>query len=316
MYKKLLSLSAAFMLMNVANAQTTLTLQPDATAGKDAEVFSCVPCGYQNSNYGGKQDFDAIGWTNGGSSSNVRSLIQFDLGSIPTNAVITDARLSLYHNTSSLEGRHFNTFFTPNTSYLRRVTSAWSEYGVTWNNQPTVTTSGQISLGATTSSTQNFTNINVKTFVQYWVSNPSQNFGMQFRVQTEAKFRKVIFASSDHPTASLRPKLVVTYTVPPAIQSNDEDNLQRPLTSAQNYSFTLANRFSINEVYVEVNAFKNANALLAIYDMSGKEIKQQKLRLTEGKNIAIVQTNDWNKGLYVAILKTDEAFFTEKFFIE
>lgn len=316
MLKKLLSFSAAFMLINIAHAQTTLTLQPDAAAGKDAEVFSCGPCGYANTNHGGQRDFDAIGWTNGGNSSNVRSLIQFDLSSIPTNAVITDARFSLYHNTTSPEGKHFNTFFTPNTSYLRRVTSAWTEYTVTWNNQPTVTTTNQISLGSTTSSTQNFTNINVKNFVQYWVNNPSQNFGMQFRVQTEAKYRKVIFASSDHPTSSLRPKLVVTYTVPAANPPNDENNIQRSLTADQKYSFTLTNRFAINEVYIEVNAFNNANALLSIYDMNGKEIKQQKVRLTEGKNIAIVQTNGWNKGFYVTTLKTDEAFFTEKFFVE
>lgn len=316
MYKNLLFLAVASLMLSVANAQVTLTLQPDAAAGKDAEVFSCGPCGYQNTNHGGQRDFDAIGWTNGGNSSNVRSLIQFDLSSIPTNAVITDARFSLYHNTTSPEGSHFNTFFTPNNSYLRRVTSAWAEYTVTWNNQPTVTTTNQISLGATTSSTQNFTNINVKTFVQYWVNNPSQNFGMQFRVQTEAKYRKLIFASSDHPTASLRPKLVITYTVPAAMPVTENSASLRLATTHENNSFKLTNRFSINEIDVELNSVKGGNALLNIFDMSGKQIKQLNIKVTEGKNIAIVQTNGWNKGLYVVTLKTDETFFTEKFFVE
>lgn len=316
MYKNLFLLSSAFAIINVANAQVTITLQPDATAGKDAEIFSCGPCSYQNTNYGGKQDFDAIGWTNGGNSSNVRSLIQFDLSSIPTNAVITDARFSLYYNSSSPEGTHFNTFFTPNTSYLRRVTSAWSESTVTWNNQPTITTTNQISLAATTSSTQNFLNINIKTFVQYWVNNPSQNFGMQFRVQNEAKFRKLIFASSDHPTSSLRPKLIITYTAPPAISVDEKNASQRLASTPDNISFKLTNRFAINEIDVELNAEKSGNGILNIFDISGKLIKQQFIKLTEGKNIAIVQTIGWNKGLYVVTLKTDEALFTEKFFVE
>lgn len=316
MYKNLFLLSSAFAIINVAKAQVTITLQPDATAGKDAEIFSCGPCSYQNTNYGGKQDFDAIGWTNGGNSSNVRSLIQFDLSSIPTNAVITDARFSLYYNSSSPEGTHFNTFFTPNTSYLRRVTSAWSESTVTWNNQPTITTTNQISLAATTSSTQNFLNINIKTFVQYWVNNPSQNFGMQFRVQNEAKFRKLIFASSDHPTSSLRPKLIITYTAPPAISVDEKNASQRLASTPDNISFKLTNRFAINEIDVELNAEKSGNGILNIFDISGKLIKQQFIKLTEGKNIAIVQTIGWNKGLYVVTLKTDEALFTEKFFVE
>lgn len=315
MYKNLFFFGAAFMILNVASAQVTLTLQPDAAAGKDAEIFSCGPCGYQNTNHGGQRDFDAIGWTNGGNSSNVRSLIQFDLSSIPTNAVVTDARFSLYYNSSSPEGTHFNTFFTPNTSYLRRVTSAWSEYSVTWNNQPSVTTTNQVSLAATTSSTQNFTNINIKSFVQYWVNNPSQNFGMQFRVQTEAKYRKLIFASSDHSTPSLRPKLVVTYTVA-ATTSPQNREVSEPTLPTENTSFKLINRFAIGEVDVEFNSVKNGNAVFSVYDMAGKEIKKQQVQLTEGKNISIVPTSGWNRGIYVATLKTDEEFFTEKFFVE
>ncbi len=296
-------------------AQTTITLQPDGAAGKDAEIFSCVPCGYPNGNHGSKQEFDAIGWTNGGASSNVRSLIQFNLSAIPANATITDARFSLFFNPNDPEGKHFNTFFTPNTSYLRRITSAWDEYVVTWNNQPSTTTTNQVSLAATTSSTQNFLNINIKNFVQYWVSNPSQNFGMLFRLQTEAKYRKLIFASSDNPNAALRPKLVITYTTPSPIAGMENQVAEKKPAPAIS-SFQLFNRFSINEVDVVINSAQNKNAAFAIYDLSGREIKTQNVQLSEGENLVLVQTNDWKNGVYVAVLRTDEELFSEKFVVE
>ncbi len=298
-----------------AFAQTTITLQPDGAAGKDAEIFSCVPCGYPNGNHGSKQEFDAIGWTNGGASSNVRSLIQFNLSGIPSNATIVDAKFSLFFNPNDPEGKHFTTFFTPNTSYLRRITSAWDEYTVTWNNQPSTTATNQVSLGATTSNTQNFLNINIKNFVQHWVSNPSQNFGMLFRMQTEAKYRKLIFASSDNPNAALRPKLVVTYTTPspmPVVENNGASKKSAPAIT----SFQLFNRFSINEVDVIVNSIQNKNAQFAIYDLSGREIKTQNVQLSEGENLMLVQTNDWKNGMYVAVLRTDEEIVTEKFVVE
>ena len=62
----------------------------------------------------------------------MRSLVAFDISSLPPGAVITDARLYLFL-TSSLE-------YQPG-SYARTITThraqgAWTELGVTWNNQP------------------------------------------------------------------------------------------------------------------------------------------------------------------------------------
>lgn len=191
-------------------AQSTLTLQPDAAAGKDAELFSCVPCGYDNKNFGTKKDLNAIAWTNSGNLSKIRSLIQFNLSSIPVNATVTDARLSLYHNNTSSEGPHSG----GNASYLQRVTAAWVESTVTWNNQPPTTSSGQVTLSSSVSSTQDYVDINVTALVQDMVSNPATNFGFMLRLQTETIYKKLILASSDHITPALRPKLVVTYITP------------------------------------------------------------------------------------------------------
>lgn len=192
-------------------AQTVLTLQPDGAAGKDTEVFSCVPCGYDNRNYKNKVDFDAIAWTNNGNFSVVRSLIEFNLTSIPVGTTVIEARLSFYFQPTSNEGNHSGN----NTAYLRRITTAWDEAVVTWNNQPPTTTLGQVSLAATATSTQNHLNINVTAMVQDMVSNPATNFGWMLLLQNEAIFRKLILTSSDYlPNPSLRPKLVITYNAP------------------------------------------------------------------------------------------------------
>ncbi|MBL0340784.1 MAG: DNRLRE domain-containing protein [Bacteroidetes bacterium] len=192
------------------SAQTTVTIQPNPSQGKDAEVFSCVPCGYAGNNYGTKKDFNAFAWTNSGNLTMVRSLIQFDLSAIPSNALITDAKLSLFFNPTSSEGTHSGA----NASYLQRVMAPWLESTVTWNNQPVTTTTNQVLIPTSATSTQNYLNINVTNLIRDMLVNPSTNYGFMMRLVNESVMRKMILASSDHLTAALRPKLDITYTTP------------------------------------------------------------------------------------------------------
>lgn len=216
MKRTITPLVALCLMASTSFAQTTIVLQPGPADGKDAEIFSCVSCGYAGNNYGTKRDLNAIAWTKNGNNSNVRSLIQFDLSAIPANAFINSATLSLYFNPTSEEGKHY-CFPHSNSSYLERITSNWNETTVTWNNQPTTTSQNRVSLGGTTSSTQSFTNINVKQLIIDSRNNPATSFGFMLRLQQEHKFKKLIFASSDNTTAAIRPKLTITYTVPAPI---------------------------------------------------------------------------------------------------
>ncbi|MCW5907512.1 MAG: DNRLRE domain-containing protein [Chitinophagales bacterium] len=202
---------------------TCISLKPDNSScnpGVDATIGDCGPCGYPNSNFGDHPDFIAASWTNGGNLSNARGLLNFDLTSIPANATITSAALSLYHSTSTPSGNigHGQNGGS-NAAWLRRVTSAWGEYTVTWNNQPTTTTQNQVTLAASTSTTQNYLNIDVAALVQDMVSNPQQSFGFMLQLQTESPLRSMLFASSDHPNAALHPKLDVCYTVSTGIEN-------------------------------------------------------------------------------------------------
>jgi len=209
--KTFINLLLTFLLFTgVLTAQTNITIQPNQVQGKDAMVYSCVPCGYAGNNYGNKKDADALAWTNSGNFVVTRALMQFDVTSIPSNAFVTDARLSLYYNNTSIEGNHSGV----NASYLQRIIAPWAESTVTWNNQPATTTANQVLLATSSSNTQNYLNINVTNFIRDMVINPGSNYGIMLKLVTETAFKKLIFASSDHITPAMRPKLDITYTTP------------------------------------------------------------------------------------------------------
>jgi hypothetical protein len=295
---------------------TTLTLQPDPASGKDAEVFNCVPCGYDVRNFGDKKDLDAIAWTNNGAESNVRSLIQFNLSSIPSGAAITDARLSLYNNPTGDEGSDVTSLLHPNCSVLQRITSAWDEHTVTWNTQPAVTNLHKVLLAATTSAHQNFLNINVTALVQDMIIHPATSFGFRLKLTTEDEPRKLIFASSDNTNAAIRPKLVVTYTVSsPRIKNPDASNLkiEQPLHSI--VSLEISPNPAKDFLNISINSNGNNSASLKICNVIGKEIYSNTLQLADGANPITLQTETWAKGIYFITVTTSKETITKKLIV-
>lgn len=206
-------LALACVTLNVtAQFSKTLILQPDSCQGKDAVIGDCVSCGNPNANFGNHDDFLAASWTVGGNPSNTRALLAFDLSAIPAGAPIISAQLSLYHNPSSLSGNigHSQNGGS-NAGWLKRISTAWDEMTVTWNNQPSTTTQNQVNLSASSSNTQDYLNIDVQALIQDMVNAPGQNNGFMLQLQTESPLRSLLFASSDHANSALHPRLVVVY---------------------------------------------------------------------------------------------------------
>jgi hypothetical protein len=103
------------LLISLIAQATTLTITPDATAGLDDYIYDYAP----TNNYG-TTDFIIIG--NEGAVG--RTLIQFDLSSLPSDAVISSATLSLYCITDgSSNARTFRVY---------RMKRSWVENGATW----------------------------------------------------------------------------------------------------------------------------------------------------------------------------------------
>jgi len=189
-----------------------LKLQPNAEEGKDAVIWTERPDRPSPDH----KDFQAMGWTwyahnfDGGIR---RSLIEFDLSSIPAGSEIQDATLSLYFNPQSAEIP--STFGHSqrdgsNRSILSRITSSWSEDEVTWNNQPSISTDNQIIVKASDAADEDY-QIDVKNLIEDMVDNPSESFGFMYNLENEDYYRAMIFASSDHENESLHPKLEITY---------------------------------------------------------------------------------------------------------
>src|SRR6188768_173771 len=269
--KKFTAFFALLLACLSGGAQTTLSLQPNAATGKDAELFSCVPCGYSTRNFGTIAENCAIAWTKNGADHKIRSLIAFDLSSIPAGSTIMSATLSLYWAPGSDEGNHFG-FFGSNKAYLQRVTSSWQESTVTWNTQPTTSTTNRVTVPGSTSGTQNYPNINVKLLVQDMVNDPAHSFGFMLRLQSETVYKKLVFASSDHANAALRPKLVVVYTTHSPMKEADEEAIgETPSTQILNV-FPNPARESVN---ITINSSSEDQAFVSVYDLRGSEMSDQ-----------------------------------------
>ena len=198
------------------NDAVTVVFQPNAAEGKDAVIF--LDPNLTNSNFGASPDILALAILGaGGPNGPRRSFIEFDMSSIPTNAVVHQASLTLYNNPTSSNngGTHM---YIPNTNaaYLNAVRSPWNEYTITWNNQPGVMgAAGQSYIPPSTSPQQDYT-IYISDFLaQFMITYPDSVHGFRLRLQNEFTFPNgLIFASSDNADSTKWPKFSITYHIP------------------------------------------------------------------------------------------------------
>lgn len=194
----------------------TLILQPGPTDGKDSEVGSYSP----NASNPDVIYTNIYAWTIGGSENIKRCFFGYDLSSIPTNAVVDSAFLSLYFSQAFINGPQ-GAYYSGHTVYggdnaffINRITGNWTESGVTWNTQPTFSTVNQVSIAPFTDYRQDYSKMNVKNLVADMVANPINSYGFMLRHQIEAIYKITIFATSDDPNPSVRPKFQAYYHLP------------------------------------------------------------------------------------------------------
>ena len=263
--------------LNSYHAQT-LTLQPDAIAGKDAFINSLQP-----STVGGTvTDLDALAWTNSGNPSTVRGLIDFDLSQIPTGAIINSATLTLYHNpTSSNSSAKHQSLSGSNEGLISRVISTWDENTVTWNTQPQTTTQNEVIIPQSTSENQDYS-LDVTDLIKDMINNPSSSYGFMIRLKTEQYYRSLVFASSDHPNASKHPKLEISYST----------NVTGIQEMANSKIIIFPNPTSD---YVNINIPEQLlGHVYHIYDNNGKKVKEGILVGKEQK----IGIDNFSNGIY------------------
>jgi hypothetical protein len=139
------------------------------------------------------------------SPDNKRSFARFDLSScsIPTSARVLTATMRLFMSTAPSATR---------TYQVHRVTQAWGETTLDWDNQPTAVATATAS--AATGTTSNVTiQWNVLADVNAFVAGTTTNQGWRVRdsVETSGTAREGRFNAREHATVSQRPSLAITY---------------------------------------------------------------------------------------------------------
>jgi K319-like protein len=196
------------VLVKPAVGQQTLTLQP---ANNPTEWTLALEL---NTNYTSiaQADIMAATWTRNSNLFTVRCLLKFDLSAIPANATIQSANLYLYSYPSpTLNGNFTDANYGSNNSmFVQQVTSNWSPGTLTWSNQPSASTTNQVSVPTTTQSQLDL-NLDVTAMVSSMVSG-NANYGFLMKLQNEQTYTSRIFVSSHNTTYTTKfPKLVVVY---------------------------------------------------------------------------------------------------------
>ena len=209
----LLSILASALFPGAAYADT-YSSQPDETNGIDTMLLSDTA----TTNYGTNANI-AVGESNAAAQIS-RSLIKFDLSSIPSNATISSATLSLWFKTDLSAAAR--------TLSIYRCKRAWTEAGATWNkydgtnNWQTAgadgaddrdsSATGTASISAAeTLNTEKQISLDVAEVTKL-IDGTYSNNGWVLRVDTE-NYDQYYYHSSSSTTAEYRPKLVIEYSI-------------------------------------------------------------------------------------------------------
>lgn len=196
----------------VAPGETTTTLQPDAAAGVDTFIND-------SANYG-TSGYMGVGENNNQTNYYARSLIRFDLSSIPTNAIINSVTISLWTSQDlSSTDRNIKVYRLKKAFVESQATWNLSATGVNWQSAGASGANDHEStaIGSTLILADEVTNIEKQISitpapVQEMISGAYINNGFIIIADAELNDR-FNYKTSDSGTSMQRPKLVIRYTV-------------------------------------------------------------------------------------------------------
>jgi hypothetical protein len=124
-YRCALSNEEIAELYTPADTTTCIVLQPNAEDGKDARIHSLGTY-----TFGTTTEFESMAWTYSGTPDKERSLLRFNIDTIPDGAIITSAKLLLFDSQHPIDS-HSN-ISGSNANVLQRIVSQWSGNNVSW----------------------------------------------------------------------------------------------------------------------------------------------------------------------------------------
>jgi hypothetical protein len=145
-------------------------------------------------------------------------ILKFDVSTLPSD--IVSAKLYLYVTANCGGGS------CPNMNWVvNSITSPWDEMGATWNTRPTLSGSyGTLNIPASPTGITNarWVSVDITGLYNGWKNGTITNYGIGFTRLGSTWDGGVwlnTIASSDHGTASLRPKLVIQSVSPQTVLS-------------------------------------------------------------------------------------------------
>ncbi|MHC4751516.1 MAG: exo-alpha-sialidase, partial [Planctomycetota bacterium] len=202
---------------------TEIELQPGPLDGKDTFTYNYTT--QRDYNWGVYQ-YVYVGKTSTSTLYKRKGFIQWDLGFIPSGYNVTNATMILnfgyaYNSGSATTSRWYGL----KDGWVEGTKNGQVATGneLTWNNMPEIDYTKEVSsLGW-----PQYSNSGVKEYpmnisiVQDWIDDPSSNNGIVSKIDNEDVsniYCYGYFWSSDYPTESMRPKLVLEFDKPlPAI---------------------------------------------------------------------------------------------------
>lgn len=274
----------SFIFSISVSAQDTLIIQPDGGYyGKDAFIDQLKP----NQNFAEHLDFIAYDWTFSGTEGFGKSLIYLNLYQLPFNITIHSAKLSFFYNANTSSGGQAGT----NACYLKPITSFWDEYSVTWNTSPSTTNNGAILLNTSTSSNQDYLNIDITNLVNDWHFGVTDNFGLMLELVNNTVYSSMKFCSSDVADSTKRPKLEIIYTISTGVDNFGIKN----------------NNLKIHPNPVIDILTIHGEGIIEMYNSIGKNTFTEKV-----SGISKIDISQLSKGVYFYQLRTESGTATGK----
>jgi len=276
------------------------------TFGEDALIATEYP----NNNYVVHHSNEAITWTCASVLCLGRSLLQFELSSIPTNAIVDSAYLELYANENNGNGIAGSPMYgTDNVGLVQKITQAWNPTTVTCNNQPTSTNVNEAIIPQSMSTVEDY-RIDVTTLTQDMISNPISNYGFMLRQVDEVNYyNSLIFSTGEDVDPTKHPNLKVCFRIPTSIS----DNLNS-LHSIKLYP----NPFSENATIEFYSEKANNSIEMKMFDTTGRLVRSATHMLSHpGKNTINLNKGNLVSGIYFITLNSnDKGHQSLKFIIE
>lgn len=199
----------------------------------------------------GKANFNCFAWTDnahGSPNYNSRTIFKFDLSNIPVGAVINNAQLFLYPDTTIPSfAPHKPTYGTANAAFIERNITNWDTNTIAWTNTPVTDSINRLILPQSLSDTQSYI-LNMTAMLQDWVNNPNTNYGATLKLQIEDYYNSLFFNCGMSPLAT-QLRLEVCYTSPLPLQLLSFSATQK--NNAVQIAFNTSKEKDVKAFYIE-----------------------------------------------------------------